>query len=425
MRRGTIRALAALAALSLFAAGCRDRTGTELRAQGVALAEVPPGATRDAMTDTGAFAADVYRQLAGRPGNFAFSPLAVATGLAMSRAGAGGATASQLTDLLHAGQTPSFDAGLGVIWRSLDDRTGERRSDVRKGRVDLDIPSAAWLQKGTTVKGDYLDTLARNYGVGVQTVDFRSDPEAARRAINNWAGDETAGAIAQLAPRGTITQLTRLALASGISLRAPWEVVFPADQTALRPFHLAGGETTEVPMMVLRDQDALSYAHGDGWDAVSLPYLGRELEMVVILPAEGTFGDFERHLDGRLLDEIVSRLHPTAVEIHLPRFQFTTQADMSGPLGAAGAPDVFSRQDADLSGITDQEPLAVSTALHQAFLSADEQGTDGAAVTVITGQAPPRFSATTITLDRPFLVLVRDVTTDAPLFLGRVVSPAE
>ena len=60
--------------------------------------------------------------------------------------------------------------------------------------------------------------------------------------------------------------------------------------------------------MTVREQSAFEYARGDGYQAVSLPYLGRELSMVVILPTDGTFTQFEQGLDGARVDGILRSL---------------------------------------------------------------------------------------------------------------------
>jgi serpin B len=59
------------------------------------------------------------------------------------------------------------------------------------------------------------------------------------------------------------------------------------------------------------------------------------------------------------------------------------------------------------------------------FLSVDEAGTEAAAATgVVVGitSAPP--SPVEVTVDRPFVFLIRDLETKAILFVGRVVNPS-
>ena len=50
---------------------------------------------------------------------------------------------------------------------------------------------------------------------------------------------------------------TRLVLVNAIYFLADWAHPFPAEQTKPRPFHLAGGEAPEVPMM----EETATYAY--------------------------------------------------------------------------------------------------------------------------------------------------------------------
>ena len=214
-----LRVAAVMAVVALVLTACGDQAGTEVRAKGVPQEAVRPESIPPASSATTGFATDLYRQLATVPGNLVFSPFAVALGLGMARLGSRGDTSTQLTAVLHGQGVDDLDTGLGSTWTTLTGRTGERQSDLRKGRVDLSIASALWGQQGTRFDPTFLDRLARSYGTGMRVIDFRSDPEAGRKAINSWASDQTDGAITQLVPRGTITQLTRFVLASTIALR--------------------------------------------------------------------------------------------------------------------------------------------------------------------------------------------------------------
>lgn len=62
--------------------------------------------------------------------------------------------------------------------------------------------------------------------------------------------------------------------------------------------------------------------------------------------------------------------------------------------------------------------------IHQAFVDVNEEGTEAAAATAVGMRAasappPPRV----VTVDRPFLFLIRDEKTGSILFMGRVADP--
>ncbi len=79
---------------------------------------------------------------------------------------------------------------------------------------------------------------------------------------------------------------------------------------------------------------------------------------------------------------------------------------------------------ADFSVISPREQLLLQEALHQAFISVDEKGTEAAAATGFFGSATSGpTKVIDLTVDRPFIFLIRDDDTGAILFLGRVLDP--
>ena len=66
----------------------------------------------------------------------------------------------------------------------------------------------------------------------------------------------------------------------------------------------------------------------------------------------------------------------------------------------------------------------VSDILHKAFVSVDEAGTEAAAATAVVMTLTAVPEAVEVTLDRPFIFLIRDIETGAVLFVGRVANPS-
>ena len=69
--------------------------------------------------------------------------------------------------------------------------------------------------------------------------------------------------------------------------------------------------------------------------------------------------------------------------------------------------------------------MADSFVIHEAFLAVDEEGTEAAAATAIVVQVESASpDPIRLTVDRPFIFLIRDAQTGAILFLGRVLDPS-
>ena len=76
--------------------------------------------------------------------------------------------------------------------------------------------------------------------------------------------------------------------------------------------------------------------------------------------------------------------------------------------------------------MTAAEKLYVSGVLHEAFIDVNEKGTEAAAATAIVIRASAAPSGPVpLTVDRPFILVLRDLETHAVLFLGRVLDPTE
>jgi len=81
---------------------------------------------------------------------------------------------------------------------------------------------------------------------------------------------------------------------------------------------------------------------------------------------------------------------------------------------------------ADFSGMDGKRDLLIQDVLHKAFVSVDEEGTEAAAATaVIVGLTAMPANPKIMTIDQPFIFLIRDIQTNSIVFLGRVLNPGE
>jgi len=373
-----------------------------------------------------AFAFDLYQALREADGNLFYSPHSISLALAMTYAGARGDTEQQMADTLNF--ILSQDR-LHPAFNSLDLELG-RRGEGAKGKdgegFRLNIVNAIWGQKDHEFLSEFLDLLAENYGAGLRVLDFISAPEESRITINNWVSDQTEGRIEDLIPQGLINALTRLVLTNAIYFNAAWQYPFPEDMTEDSPFYLLDGGEVIVPMM--RQAESFGYAEGDVYQAVQLLYDGGELpgelSMVILLPRAGHFEAFEGSLDAQQVDGIIGSLEYRQVTLAMPKFEFESEFSLRETLSAMGMPIAFSGG-ADFSGMTGNRDLFIAEVIHKAFVSVDEAGTEAAAATAVVMEltAVPG-EPVEVTIDRPFIFLIRDIETGAILFVGRVVNPS-
>jgi serpin B len=90
-----------------------------------------------------------------------------------------------------------------------------------------------------------------------------------------------------------------------------------------------------------------------------------------------------------------------------------------------GMTDAFVNQVANFSRMDGTRDLLIKDVVHQAFVAVDEKGTEAAAATgVIVGIESAMIDTITVTIDRPFFFIIRDLETGSILFLGRVLDPS-
>jgi serpin B len=382
-----------------------------------------PGDPQVAATALAGFGADFLRTaraLDAAAVNTAISPYSLYTVLAMARAGAKGDTADQLDTALRA---KGVDAQ-GAVITAVDDGVAAALTAAKKAATDDAEPmviqpaNQAWVQNGFEVHQEYLDTLAVQYGIEAMGADFAAGPEKMRAAINTWVADRTNDLIPELFPQGSIDESTVIVLVNALYLKAPWANPFVKGQPAA--FHTDDGEV-QAPMM--KGHDPVRGATGEGWTAVTIPYLGGMLTMTVLVPDKGKFDAVLKTLDGTAM--VTAAGTKKSVMLTMPMFDISTTTAAQQVAEKLGITDIFQPDAVDLSGIAGvRGDLYAQSLLHQCVVKVDEKGTEAAAATGLSmGTTAMPMVDLDLIVDRPFLFWISETRTEAPLFLGIVTDP--
>jgi serpin B len=177
--------------------------------------------------------------------------------------------------------------------------------------------------------------------------------------------------------------------------------------------------------MMMHKLGSYRVMHGDQFDALELPYKGGKISMLIVLPKKmDGLTTVESEMTGPMIDRIAAGMDSHFLALSLPKFKFSFQTSLQTALEAMGITAAFKRDEADFSGIDGRRDLFVADAVHKAFIAVDEAGTEAAAASGIvmmpTAIPMPRE---TFTIDHPFLFLIRDNSSGAVLFMGRVLDP--
>jgi serpin B len=344
------------------------------------------------------------------PGKNVFlSPAGLAFALSMAANGAQGETLRQMmaTLQLEAGAPDLNEANQALL---------EQLSKL-DAKIKLEIANSLWTARDAKINASFLAGSWQYYQAEIASVDF-GNPATAQK-INDWCSDHTHGKIPIMVQPPL--DANRLILLDAIYFKGDWVVPFDKKLTRDLPFTPGNGQTVTHPRMS-RTGD-FEYYEDDAFQAVRLPYAGREVGMFVFLPKKG-LDEFLQTLTMENWRQWITQLRSRKGTVELPRFKLENEYDLKGVLEALGMTAAFTRQ-ANFHRISD-EPLYIDWVKQKTYVDVNEEGTEAAAVSGIGVMAsavrrePPPFR---MVVDRPFFLAIRDNQSGAILFLGAIVDP--
>jgi serpin B len=299
----------------------------------------------------------------------------------------------------------------------------------QKRAYQLRVANRLWGQKGYAIRPEFLDLTRQQYGAEMQLLDF-AQPQAASREINQWVQQQTNDKIKDLIPPTALDALTRLVLTNAVYFKGDWVQPFRTQNTQDADFAVSAQQKVKVPLMY--QETHLGYAEQETFQVLELPYAGRDLSMVVLLPKKiDGLPDLEKAITLDKPASLVANLRVREVSAFLPKFKLETSFGLSATLEAMGMKQAFSPKLADFSGISSAssvEGLYISAVLHKAYVDVNEEGTEAAAATGVVMRAlaaPPREPIPVFRADHPFLFLIRDTKAGSILFMGRLTNPSK
>ncbi|HHX08650.1 MAG TPA: serpin family protein [Chloroflexi bacterium] len=366
------------------------------------------------------FAFDLYNEIGNEQENKLFSPFSLYQALMMLYAGAREQTAEQFESVMH---LPWTDESLHRVSNALNIALSSKDSSQEDEQAFiLQIANAIWGQQGAHIEQAYLDLLSANYAAGLRSVDFSQSQQAAD-LINQWAEEQTLGKIKDIAKPAMFNSNTRLALTNAVYFKGAWLYPFQEAATYAEDFTNLNGDVSQVDMM--HSTESFWALKNEEVQIVELPYYQSSIVMDLIAPSDGDWQTFLQNLTLDKLNENFDDLSEARVELSLPKFKIETpEMELINPMKELGLVDVFGME-ADLSGMSGDKSLYVSTLVQKAFIDVNEAGTEAAAVTLAVVQVKGMLSPETlkISFDKPFMFLLRDTSTSTILFAGQVVQP--
>nr|XP_040130255.1 serpin A11 [Ictidomys tridecemlineatus] len=318
------------------------------------------------------FALRLYKRLAaGTPGNILFSPVSLSSMLALLSLGAQGDTSTQILEGLgfNLTETPAADVHRG--FQSL-----LRTLDLPSPKLELKVGSSLFLDKRLKPLQHFLDSTKELYGAFAFSANF-SDPATTWRQINEYVRKQTYGHVTDGLPQ--FSHDTLMVLLNYIFFKAKWKHPFDRYQTRKQEsFSVDDRTSLRVPMMQQREMHRFLYDQEVACTVLQIEYSGNAW-LLLVLPDPGRMRQVEAALQPETLRKWGQLFLPSLLDL-------------------------------------------VS---HKAAVDMNEKGTQAAAASGLLSQPPPlnATSAPHAHFNRPFLLLLWEVTTQSLLFLGKVVNP--
>ena len=385
---------------------------------------------------------DLYRlETAQQKGNLLLSPYSIQAALCMTLGGANGQTKTEMAKVLHLGTDPDAAAkamaGFGDTLRKAADDSKRLAEEAKKYKekfepLQLHVANRLFGREGYRFVRGFLDLTRTDWQAPLEEISF-ARPDRARQKINSWVEEQTRERIKDLIPPDGIDKETRLVLVNALYFKAAWMHEFVPAVTENLPFAVGGTAPVNVPTMIQRKN--YGYAKEKDFTAVTLPYTGGALHLLVVLPdAKDGLSALEKTLTAEKLTALSRLSMAKEVKLWLPKFKITPPTvELSERLKSLGMKTAFDEPPgtADFSRMaprTAQEYLAISKVFHKTFMALDENGTEAAAATAVAmaprgiGPREPE-KPVEVHVDHPFLFAIQHRETGLCLFLGRVTDP--
>ncbi|MFT2009861.1 serpin family protein [Pontibacter sp. 13R65] len=409
----TTALLSVASAAFLLCSGCQEDT-IPVDAETDTSVTMRPLTVQEAKTveSSNKFAFTSFAQLSKEEGNknMFISPLSISMALTMAYNGAGASTKEAMRQTL--GFELPTDEEINQSFKSVSELLG----NIDK-KVQFTAANSLWHKQQVKLQAPFVETNRTYFDATVQGLDFSSP--AAKTQINNWVKEKTNGKIEDIVEE--IRPEHVLFLINAIYFKGTWTYQFDKKLTQPAPFHLASGGTRNHDFMHLKKGKYLLYQDSQK-QLIDLPYGNKQFSMTLLVPkGQQTVDNLVQELNGANLDNWLNGADTASLDLYLPKFKLEYEKELKETLSQLGMGIAFTNQ-ADFSRMLEgHSNLAISEVKHKTFVEVNEEGTEAAAATSVgieLTSLPP-----SVRVDRPFIFLIREKSSNAILFIGKLMQP--
>ncbi|XP_069693860.1 leukocyte elastase inhibitor-like [Periplaneta americana] len=299
----------------------------------------------------------------GNDENLIFSPISIASALALVMLGAAGKTYTELSSVLGlvSGEDLSISADelhyyFGKLVKRIDIRHTSSNSTYAA------LANGIFVQEGYPIKPQFEKVSKEMYDGEVKNLDFISHSKEAKDVINRWVENKTFGRIDQILQYPP-SPTSKVIIASALYFNGAWEYPFLSETTSWKPFFVDGrgrNDSKEIIQVIMMTNIAEYLYYYDpilGCQVVGLPYKGRTYSMYLILPDEPgqqALKSLQHKLTVNKMQKLMDSTTERSVILALPRMQLDTIIYLKKALKVLGVHTLFDPYHADLSELSDQ-----------------------------------------------------------------------
>ncbi|KAM4853062.1 serpin A11-like [Thomomys bottae] len=361
------------------------------------------------------FGLRLYKQLAaGTPGNILFSPVSLTSSLALLSLGAQADIPNQILEGLGFNLTETPVADIHRGFQSL-----LHTLKLPRSKLELKMGNSLFLDKQLKPQRGFLDSIKLLYGAFAFSTNFTGSANTGRQ-INDSVRKQTYGRITDCLQE--FGQDTLMVLLNFFFFKAKWK--HPFDRYQTRKDLVDEKTPVRAPMMQQKEMHRFLYDPEVACTVLQIEYSGNAL-LLLVLPDPGKIRQVEAALQPETLRRWSRLSLPSLLDLHLPKFSISGTYNLEEILPQIGLTNMFNAE-TNLSGIMGHLNKTISRVSHKAIIDMNEKGTEAAVASGLLSQPWP-MNVTQIPhaqFNRPFLLLLWEVTTQTLLFLGKVVNPA-
>ncbi|XP_034033504.1 pigment epithelium-derived factor-like [Thalassophryne amazonica] len=352
---------------------------------------------------TSDFGYNLYRAMASRDpnANIFLAPISVSAVLTQLSMGASERAERQLFRALryHTLQDPQLHNTLRDLLTA-----------VQMAGKGLSAAARLYLSRRLRVKQDFFTLVEQQYNVRPKALNA---PGTAMKEINDWVAQETGGKVQRILSKA-LPRNPGVNAVSAAFFKGTWVTRFGQSGTT-ENFQLDGENSVRVPMM---QQDNYPIKMGIDSDlscTIAQIQMQDDVSMFVFLPDDvsANMTLLEESLTAEFVQDLSQTLLPTQVSLKLPVLKPSYSTDLLPVLGDLGLSEWLVEP--DLEKISAQS-VKLTSVNHKVVMEMAPEGNQYPSATSV----PSNLS---YHVDRPFLYLIRDEASGAPLVIGKVVNP--